>query len=159
MKIEKFFLTKENLLKIKEIDDEFYKNSIDIEWYLERYNSNHYSYCLIDNDKVVGYIVSVPVKKELYDAITNGVILNDFDINPKMFLNKSEYNYIISCVIKENYRGKGYGRLLMEKLLENLNGYICCLTISQAGYKLANKHMILKENLNDKVAVFVKNNK
>lgn len=156
MKIEKLFLTKENLLKIEKIDDAFYKNDITgINWYLERYNPNHFAYCLIDNDDVVGYIVYVPIKKELYDAIINGVLLNDVDINPTMFLDKSDYYYIVSCVLKEEYKHKNYGKLLMEKVLSDLEGnYACCLTVSEAGYRLASRYMNLKNKLNSDIAVF-----
>ena len=92
MHIEEVKLTKENLIKIKEIDNTFYtKESINLDWYLERYNKNHSAILLLDGDKVVGYIISVPIKKELYDTIINGVIINDLQINPQMFINKSEY--------------------------------------------------------------------
>lgn len=158
MKIEKVYLTKENLLKIEKIDDSFYKDDITgIDWYLQRYNSKHYAYCLIDKTEIVGYIVSVPIKKELYDAIINGVLLNDLHINPDMYVTKSEYNYIVSCVIKKEYRYKNYGKLLMEKVFDDLNNcYACCLTISKDGYKLANKYLKLKKKLNDDVSVFEK---
>ncbi|MBE6147225.1 MAG: GNAT family N-acetyltransferase [Firmicutes bacterium] len=158
MEVKKIFLTKENLLEIQKIDDNFYTNAITgIDWYLERYNKNHYAYCLFDDDKIVGYIVSVPIKKELYDTIVNGVLLNDLHINPQMFLNESNYNYIVSCVIKEEYRYKNYGKLLMETLLNDLkDSYACCLTISKAGYKLANNYLKLKMKLNDEVSVFEK---
>lgn len=156
MTIEKIYLTKENLLRIKKIDDSFYKNAITgIEWYLGRYNEKHYAYCLIDKNEIVGYIVSVPIKKELYDAIINGVLINDLYINPAMYLTESEYNYIVSCVIKEEYRYKNYGKLLMKTILNDLNtSYVCCLTISKDGYNLANKYLKLKNKLNDDVAVF-----
>ena len=42
MKIEEVNLTKDNLIKIEEIDNTFYKNDITgIDWYLQRYNENH----------------------------------------------------------------------------------------------------------------------
>lgn len=158
MKIEKVYLTKENLLKIEKLDDSFYNTDITgIEWYLQRYNSEHYAYCLIDKNEIVGYIVYVPIKKELYDAIVSGVLINDLHINPDMYLNESEYNYIVSCVIKEEYRYKNYGKLLMEKVIADLNNcYACCLTISKDGYKLASKYLKLKKKLNQDVAVFEK---
>ena len=55
MKIEKVFLTKEALVKIKQIDDRFYIDVPNIEWYLERYNENHYAYCLFDNNAYIFY--------------------------------------------------------------------------------------------------------
>ena len=79
---------------------------------------------------------------------------DSIDVN----LNESEYNSIVSCVIKKEYRNKNYGKLLMETVLSDLNsGYACCLTISKDGYKLANKYMKLKMKLNDEVSVFEKN--
>lgn len=156
MKIEKVYLTKENLLKLEKIDDSFYTDAITgIDWYLMRYNEKHYAYCLIDNEDIVGYIFSAPVKKELYEAITNGVLLNDLHINPNMFVDKSNYNYIVSCVIDENYRYKNYGKLLMETLLKDLKDCnVCCLTISKEGYKLSDKYLNFKSKLNDEVSVF-----
>lgn len=81
---------------------------------------------------MVIHIVLVPIKKELYDAIINGVLLNDLDVNPAMYVNNSNYNYIVSCVIKEKYIHKNYGKLLVENVLHDLkNCYVCCLTISK----------------------------
>ena len=114
MKVEKISLTKDNLLKIKSIDETFYKSNLDIDWYLERYTNKHNGYILYDNDKAVGYNVSVPIKKELYDALINGVLLNDININPNMFIEDSYYNYIVSIVILEEYRHQGMGNLLLE---------------------------------------------
>lgn len=46
MHIEEVKLTKENLIKIKEIDNTFYtKESINLDWYLERYNKTIVQYC------------------------------------------------------------------------------------------------------------------
>ena len=69
MKIEKIYLTKDNIIKIKEIDDTFYEgnNLNDLDWYLERYNDKHFAYVLLDdNDNYVGYIIAIPIKKVLY---------------------------------------------------------------------------------------------
>lgn len=87
MKIKKINLTKANLLKIQDLDDLFYTDAITgIKWYLERYSKNHFAYVLVDeNEKYYGYVMALPIKKELYDAITNGVITNDLYINPKIF--------------------------------------------------------------------------
>ena len=160
MKLEKVYLTKENLLKIEKLDDLYYTDAITgIDWYLQRYNEHHNAYFLInDKSNVVGYILSVPIKKELYDAITSGVIVNDLYVNPKMYIDESTYHYIYSCVITKEYRHQKYGTMLMEKLLDDLKGNICCLTISKDGYKLANKYMDLKEIINESVSVFIKNN-
>lgn len=157
MKFEEANLTKENLIKIEEIDNTFYKNDITgIDWYLQRYNENHKAILLFDNDKVVGYCVYVPIKKELYEALVNGVLINDVNINPKMYVNKSEYNYVVSSVILKEYRGKGYATLMFKKLLKNKTGKFVALTISNDGYKLASKFMDFKLKISDEINVFVK---
>lgn len=157
MKIEEVNLTKENLIKIENIDNTFYKNDITgIDWYLQRYNKDHKAILLFDNDKCVGYCVFVPIKKELYEALVNGVLINDVNINPKMYINKSKYNYVVSSVILKEYRGKGYATLMIEKLLENKTGKFVALTISNDGYKLASKFMDFKLKISNEINVFVK---
>ncbi|GEM_PF-2473807 len=158
MHIEEVKLTKENLIKIKEIDNTFYtKESINLDWYLERYNKNHSAILLLDGDKVVGYIISVPIKKELYDTIINGVIINDLQINPQMFINKSEYYYIVSCVILEKYRSKGYASKMLEKILNKEKKY-CTLTITTSGYHLVERYMNFKVNVYKDINVFTRDN-
>ena len=98
MKIVKTFLTREKLEKIREIDCTFYKDVKDIEWYVKRYNRFHYAYMLVEGDREVGYIMSVPIRKQLYDAIRSGVLIGDYDVNPNMYLTESYYNYIVSCL-------------------------------------------------------------
>lgn len=159
MEIKKVNLTKGNLLKIKDIDDLFYKNAIPgIDWYLERYNNNHTAFFLLDeSENICGYMVAVPVKKELYNTIINGVITNDLYINPQMYVKESKYYYIVSSVILEEYRGKGYGSKLMEKLLQEINDKTyCALTISTDGYNLAKKYMNIKLKINENIFIFEK---
>lgn len=160
IKIEKVFLTEENLLKIEKIDRKFYINAIpNIQSYFNIYKCYHSAYLLVNNeDMVVGYIVLVPIKKELYDAIINGVILNDIDINPKMFIEKSDYNYLVSCLIEEKYRNKGYGKKLMDIAIKDIKGNIFCLAITKEGFALASKYHELKEKLNENVSIFLKQN-
>lgn len=158
MKIEKVSLTKDNLLKIKKVDDTFYKDDLlTFEWYLERYNKNHNGFLLMDDDCCVGYLVSVPIKKELYKAIINGVMINDLYINPNMIVNKSKYQYIVSSVILDNYRHKGYGKEMMKELFKKEKGLFCALTITKNGYNLASKFMKLKLKISDDTNVFVLN--
>ena len=153
VKVEKVKLTKENLLKI---DDEFYTNEIfGINWYTERYKEFHNGYLLInEKEETVGYIIVVPIKKELYDAITNGVLVNDIHINPNMFIEKSEYYYLSSFVLQKEYRHQNYGLLLIKKLAEDVKGNICCLAISEDGKNKASQYMDLKEKINDKVSAY-----
>ena len=157
MRIEKINLTKDNLIKIKEIDDLFYTDDhIDLDWYLERYNSKHIGYLLLNDHNVcIGYIVSVPVKKELYDALIKGVLVNDLNINPDMFIDKSKYNYIVSFIILEEYRHQGLGLELIKNIIKTVDkGFYCALTVSQEGAAISKKFMHLKKQINDDIAVF-----
>ncbi len=158
MEIKKVKLTKDNLCKIKEVDDTFYKSdNLNLDWYLERYEDKDGTVLLLDEDKCVGYIVSVPIRKELYDAITNGVIVNDVQVSPKMFINNSLYYYVVSCVVLNDYKSHGYGSKMLEMILCEKKRY-CALTVSDGGYHLAKKYMDFKMNVYENINVFIKNN-
>ena len=156
MQIEKIYLNKDNLIKIKQIDDEFFKEDITpLDWYIERYTSKHTGYIIKDNDKIIGYLVAVPIKKEAYNAIINGVIINDIHLNPDMFVEKSRYHYIIAFVLLDEYRHKGLGTSLIKSVIKHVEkGKYCTLTVSKEGASLSKKFMKLKQQLNDEVAVF-----
>lgn len=160
MKIETVNLNKENLITIKEIDDKFYdKENLDLNFYLKRYNANHSAYFFKNANKVVGYIVSVPIKKELYNVFKKGIITNDIYINNKMFIDNSRYNYISSICILEEYRNKGYGKQLFESFLKNIDkGKYIALAINESGYQIASKYMkVIKEiDNNVKVLEYIK---
>ncbi len=157
MIIEKVSLSKNNLEEIKKIDDEFFSDeNLTMDFYLNRYNEKHNGYILKDENKnVLGYLVSVPVKKELYNAIKKGVITNDLFINPQMFINKSKYNYIVSICILQEYRKKGYGKQLFETFLKDRKtGKYISLTITKEGYTLLNKYMNMMKKINNETAIF-----
>ena len=158
LEIKEVKLTKDNLLKIKVVDDTFYKSDkLNLDWYLERYEGKSKAVLLLDEDKCAGYIVSVPIRKELYDTITCGVIVNDVQVSPKMFTDESLYYYVVSCVILDDYRERGYGSKMLEMVLRDKKRY-CALTVSDEGYHLAKKYMDFKMNVYENVNVFVKNN-
>lgn len=73
-----------------------------------------------------------------------------------MFVNKSQYNYIVSCVLLEKYRNQGYASIMLSKLLEKEKGKYCTLTITKGGYNLAKKNLDFKMNVYDEVNVFIK---
>ena len=74
-----------------------------------------------------------------------------------MIVNKSKYQYIVSSVILDNYRHKGYGKEMMKELLKSEKKVLCALTITKDGYNLAKKFMKLKLKINDDTNVFVLN--
>jgi len=154
IKIKKEKLNKKNLYKLKEINDFFYEDNLSLEWYYQRCNNKHDIYFLYNENLCIGYISCVAIKKELYDTLKNGVILDDININPKMFVKKSEFYYISSIVLSEEYRNIGLGSILMESLLNTNKGNFIALTISKKGYHLCKKYMKLIRKLNKNVKVF-----
>ncbi len=152
-------LNKENLEKIYNIDKTFYKDEIlTMSWYLKRYNENHNAILILDDkNNCVGYLVSVPIKKELYETIKKGIIINDLYINPNMYINDSKYYYISSFVIINEYRYKGHGQKMLEYLFKNCKGKYCALTITNDGFRIAKKNMKLFCTINEKTNVFIKN--
>lgn len=158
IRIETINLTKENLKKIKKLDNSFYKEDIlTLDWYLERYNENHKALVLVnEKNEWVGYLVSVPITKELYTTIINGVLVNDLYLNPKHFLVTSNYNYIVSVLISDKYRNKGYGKKLIKHFFEINNGKFCALSITKGGYNLCLSQMELWMKINETTFVFVK---
>ncbi len=158
MKIEKVYLTKENLIKIKKINDLCYsnENKIDINWYLDRFTANHIAYILLDtNNNYIGYIITVPIKKELYDAITNGVLISDLNINPRMFVDSSKYNYIVSLVILDEYRHQAFDINLITNIINIVEkGKYCALTTTSDGAYIAKKFMHLIKQIDETTAIF-----
>ena len=75
-----------------------------------------------------------------------------------MILENSKYNYIVSSVILEEYRNKGYGQKMIEKLFKENKGKYCVLTITKAGYNLYKKYMKHKKEINKDVHVFTFSN-
>ncbi len=156
MEFERVNLNKDILIEIKKIDDIFYKDdNTTLDWYLERYTDKHIGYLIKDNGKIVGYIVSVPIKKVLYNALINGVLVNDININPDMFITRSRYNYIVSFVMLPEYRHKGLGTKLIKSIIKNVKrGYYCALAISKEGNALSGKFMKLKKKINEDISVY-----
>ena len=142
MEIKTVPLTKEILQEIEKIDDTFYENDITgIKWYTDRYKSNHEAVVLLDQGRIVGYIIAVPVKKDLFDALASGCILNDVNINPKMFVKTSEYYYLSSIVLLDPYRNKGYGRKMTNVLFKKYKDKsLVALVVSEVGYNLLNRY-------------------
>ncbi len=156
MEFEKVNLTKDVLIEIKKVDDIFYKDeNLTLDWYLERYTDKHIGYLIKDKEKIVGYIVAAPIKKVLYNALVKGVLINDTDINPDMFINKSRYNYIVSFVLLPDYRHNGIGTKLIKSIIKTVKkGYYCSLAISKEGNAISKKFMRVKKKINDEITVY-----
>ncbi len=156
MKIEKIMLNNENLKEIKRIDDICFSDSVyDLKWYLDRYNSNYYGYGIYDEGKMIGYIISAPIKKDFYNALIKGVLIDDTCVNPEMFINKSKYNYVACMAMMPEYQKKGIGIKLVKSVIKEVpSGRYVALTVSDAGCSIASKYMKLKKKVNDKIKVF-----
>lgn len=159
MDILEIKLTKENLSIIKNIDETFYKDErFTLDWYQERYKDYHDGFLLKDeNNCYVGYLVYVPVKKELYDMFVNGKLSDDVEIDSKLIIEKSDYIYIVSIVILEEYRRKGYGTKMLNRLFEISKAKnFCSISVSKDGYNLLKKKLYVTKKVNDKVYAFEK---
>ena len=155
MKIEKFKLTKDNLLKVINLDKTFYHDKeLTESWYFERFKSSYEGIGLFDNDNLVGYLITSPINKELYDEIKSGKYDNDIKFDPKFYEVESEYYYINSILILEPYRNKGYGLQMIKRLNPNKN-YIA-ITVSKEGYYLAASYMNEVLKINDSTFIFTK---
>lgn len=155
LQIVKKHLNHKVLRQIEKIDDTFYTEDITGDkWYYDRYKPYHFAYFLLDDNKIVGYTSAVPIKKELYDALLNKVMTCDVEINPDMFVEDSDYIYWSSALLKDEYRGHGYGSKLTDMMMKDCEGkHICCLTVSPEGKRLAEKYLPNEEQINEDVFV------
>ena len=148
-------LTRETLEEIREIDREFYPNIGSIDWYLSRYKPWHFAFAAMDDGRMIGYFVAVPVRKELYDAILDGVLVDDLGVNPNMFLKESEYYYAVSIVIRKAYRGRNISRQILDIYFsKHPDKKTCLLAVSRHGYRLAGHYFSLVKDLSEDVGVF-----
>ena len=155
MKIEKFNLTKENLLKIIELDKTFYHDKeLTRKWYFERFKDNYEGIGLFDGTKLVGYLVASPIDKKLYDDIKKGKYDNDTKFDPKYFIDESDYYYFDSILILEEYRNHEYSLAMIEKLDPKKN-YVA-ITISKEGFLIASLYMKKILKINETTYVFTR---
>ena len=154
--IKEVSLTREILEEIRKIDLEFYPNIGLIDWYLSRYKPWHSAFAAMDDEKMIGYFVAVPVRKELYDAILSGVLVDDLGVNPDMFVKESEYYYAVSIVIQKEYRGRNISRQMLDAYFSKYpDKKTCLLAVSKNGYRLAEHYFSLVKDLSENVGVFI----
>ena len=154
--IKEVSMTKEVLERIREIDLEVYPNIGPIDWYLARYKPRNTAFAAMVGGEIVGYIASLPARKELYDAITSGVLIDDLGINPDMFVKDSAYCYIGSAVLEPAYRGRNIGRRLLDAFVETHGDKrVCLIAVSKAGRHLAEHYFTLAKELPGGMGVFV----
>ena len=153
--VKEVSLTRETLEEIRKIDLEFYPNIGLIDWYLSRYKPWHSAFVAMDDEKMIGYFVAMPVRKELYDAILNGVLVDDLGVNPNMYLKESEYYYAVSIVIRKAYRGRNISRQMLDMYFSRFpDKKTCLLAVSRDGYRLAEHYFSLVKEISETVGVF-----
>lgn len=113
------------LEKIMEVDRECYANEYvgELANMQVRYRKNKQSFvCVMDGDRVAGYINFFPVADSLWeDIVDTGMHIRDDDITADEvveFCKGEDHNlYILSVVIREQYRGKKQGQKPVVKIL------------------------------------------
>ena len=154
--VKEVSLTRETLEEIRRIDLEFYPNIGLIDWYLSRYKPWHSAFAAMDDEKMIGYFVAVPVRKELYDAILSGVLVDDLGVNPDMFVKESEYYYAVSIVIQKEYRGRNISRQMLDAYFSKYpDKKTCLLAVCKSGYRLAGHYFSLVKDISENVGVFI----
>ena len=154
--VQQVSLTREILEEIRKIDLEFYPNIGMIDWYLSRYKPWHSAFAAMDDGKMAGYFVAMPVRKELYDAILNGVLVDDLGVNPDMYLKESGYWYAVSIVIQKAYRGRNISRLLLDAYFSRYpDKKTCLLAVSRSGRRLAEHYFSLVKDISENFGVYV----
>lgn len=166
------------LEKVMEIDSECYAGEYvgELANMQTRYRKNQKSFvCVMDQEKLVGYINFFPVIDELWDDIVKtGMYIRDDDIKPEEvadFCKGEAHNlYILSVAIREEYRNKRENekpvvKILTDAFIAYLNelqndGYIinaiAGTAVSDGGKKFLRNCMFSeRRRLNDGNIVYV----
>ncbi len=171
-------LSEDFLEKIMEVDRECYSGEYvgELANMQARYRKNQKSFvCVMDGNRVAGYINFFPVVDELWEDIVNtGMYIRDDDIAAEevgeFCKGKSHNLYILSVVIREQYRGKKQGekpvvKILTDAFIAYLNqlqndGYsinaIAATAVSNGGKKFLRNCMFSeRRQLKDQNIVYV----
>lgn len=171
-------LNEDFLEKIMEVDRECYSGEYvgELANMQARYRANKKSFvCVMDGDRVAGYINFFPVVDELWkDIVETGMYIRDDDIaaeEVKDFCKGEGHNlYILSVAIREKYRNKGNNgkpvvKILTDAFIAYLNelqkeGYlinaIAGTAVSSGGKKFLRNCMFSeRRRLNDNNIVYI----
>jgi len=148
------YMTDNIIKKIMEIDLLVYGEEYTYEWYKKTYKDSDQILCLYDEDKLIGYVMVIPITKDYYDEFKEGKYSTDIDLDRNRFSDTYEYSYISSINILEEYRGFGYGGKLLNEAFNNYKGNIIAIAVTKEGHTLANKYMKFIKKVNEEVNVF-----
>lgn len=158
IQVKKVIVNKKILNQIMKIDKTFYKD-FDYEnnknWYYERYIGNQFT-LLYMNKKLIGYYCYFPISKSLFNEIKKGKYSGDYDFPlDEINIQKSNYFYVPSVVVLENYRQYATPILLdMKKTIMCLDNVVA-IAISNAGMRMCS--FFMKESAKVKeYKIFVK---
>lgn len=144
----------EILKKIMHIDEMFYKEELSFSYYRKRYSVDSILYCLYDDNKLVGYITKYGIKESLYNDLINGLYKSDFEFNVNLLYDNSNYIYISSIIILSQYRKKGYGNKLLDKILSEKGKKYVAMSITEDGFNLLNNKMNFVKKVTEEVSIF-----
>ena len=144
IQVKKVIIKKKILNQIMKIDKTFYKD-FDYEnnknWYYERYMGNPFTLLYL-NKKLIGYYCVISISKSLFNEIKKGNYSEDYDFSLDQ-INKqnSNYFYIPSVVVLENYRQYSIPLILDLKRTINSLDNVVSIAISKAGMRMCSHFM------------------
>lgn len=157
IKVLKKSFTKNILEKIIEIDKTFYSDFDfnDTSWYFERYNNKNVVYVLDVDGEIVGYFNLISISKKLFDDICKLKYSQDYSF-PKSEVNvDSDYFYMPSLLVKEEYRKYSMPLILkLKKVVENSKNFVV-IAISKEG-KILSEMCLEKLGTKGKATIFTK---
>lgn len=159
IEIRKEYMTDEIIKDVMKLDVLVYGEEYTYEWYKKTYKETDEIICLYDEDKLIGYVMVIPITKSYYDEFKEGKYSTDINLDRNRFSDTYEYSYISSINILEEYRGFGYGGKLLNEAFNNYKGNIIAIAVTKEGHKLSSKYMTFIKSVNEEESVFEKINK
>lgn len=139
IKIRKKTLTKAILNQIIEIDKGFYKDFdySNTKWYFERYSKKNKAFLLYVNKQIVGYFLFVTISERLFNDILSLKYDGDYDFPHEETNVPTDFYYMPSLVVKENYRKHSLPLIVKLKQEISKKENLVVISISPAGKALA----------------------
>lgn len=131
--------TKDLVGIIYDLDKIYYGDVCPKTWYNRYVNKSNIA-LLKDDEQIVGYLIIANISEVLFNEIKSLKHKGDINFNASHFVKESEYVYLSSILILDNYRNKGYYKQLMN-FVPFKNKKVITICVSQAGEHVINKYL------------------